>query len=377
MREFELAPAGAIWIHLVWAVPLVVLAAYWGLHRRMQLLEVFGYDRSRSARWLGSLRRRRVRRSLLLAAAVLLSAAAAVQPRCNPERTTFRSTVRDVAILIDVSRSMLATDLQPSRLERAKLEVMDLLTPEVMRGNRVGIIAFAGEAVIKCPLTSNYSYVRSVVRNLSPKSASQGGTMIGDAVRKALRDLFGLHASGSPEDGEEKPKPGETVLEEELEGKKESHADIIVITDGEDLGSHPEYAARAAAANDVGIYAVGLGSEDGKEIAVQGEGGRVEYIKLRSGEIHRSRLDSKTLQAMVNMCPRGQYLPAGTNDPDLVGFYENTIGREEGREVADEQVAWTEIFQPFLLAAIGLYIAHLAFSERPRHGRLALGEGSP
>jgi Ca-activated chloride channel family protein len=361
----------------VWAAPLVIIAAYWGIHRRARLLEVFGYDRARSARWLASLRRRRVRRALLLAAVVLLSAAAALQPRCNPERTTFESTVRDVAILIDVSRSMLATDLQPSRLERAKLEVMDLLAPEVMRGNRVGIIAFAGEAVIKCPLTSNYSYVRSVVRNLSPKSASQGGTMIGDAVRKALRDLLGLHASGSPEgDEEEKPKPGETVIEEELEGKKESHADIILITDGEDLGSHPEYAARAAAANDVGIYAVGIGSEDGKEIAVQGEGGRVEILKGRDGEIVRSRLDSKTLQAMVNMCPRGQYLPAGTNDPDLVGFYENTIGREEGRSVTDEQVAWTEIFQPFLLAAIGLYVAHLAFSERPRHGRLSLGEGA-
>ena len=93
MSDFELAPGGAIWVHLVWAAPLVIIAAYWGMHRRARLLEVFGYDRARSARWLASLRRRRARRARLLAGAVLRTAAAPHHPRCNPDRTTIVSTV--------------------------------------------------------------------------------------------------------------------------------------------------------------------------------------------------------------------------------------------------------------------------------------------
>jgi Ca-activated chloride channel family protein len=375
IQDFELASGARVWIHLVWAAPLVLLLLGWSLARRARTLAVFGHDPARSAEWLASLRRRRWRRAAALAAAVLFLAAAAVQPRLNPEKTTYKTSARDIAVIVDVSKSMLASDLAPSRLERAKLELGRLLTAERMKGDRIGIIAFAGDAVIKCPLTSNYSYVQSVVKTLSPQSASQGGTRIGDAIRKALSDLLGADR------GQEAPAgagagPGETVMEDELRGKKETFADILLITDGEDMDSYPVEAAKQAARVDVGIYAVGLGSEQGSPIPVRGEGGAVEYLRKPDGEVVSSRLDSRTLHEMVNMAPRGQYLPVGTLNLDLVDFYEGTLDKESGREVVEEQVFWTEIFQPFLLAGLVFYLAHLLLPERPRRGRLALEEGS-
>ncbi|MBI4601320.1 MAG: VWA domain-containing protein, partial [Planctomycetes bacterium] len=133
---------------------------------------------------------------------------------------------------------MLADDLKPSRLERAKLEVERLC--DQLKGDRIGLIVFAGEAVIRSPLTSNYSYFKSVLRTVDHRSAASGGTRIGDAVRKALTDLFGFTSASAPE--EEGVKPGETVLEEERRKAKETFADILLVTDGEDMDSYPLHA---------------------------------------------------------------------------------------------------------------------------------------
>ncbi len=374
--EFD-APAAQPWLLLLFTAPLVHACSGWGMARRARALRAFGYDPARSASWLVSLRKRRWRRTAVLAAALCSLAAAAVQPRCNPEKTKFKTTARDIALVLDVSKSMLAQDIQPSRLDRAKLEIADL-ADEIKRkgsGDRLGLIAFAGDAVIKCPLTSNYSYFKDVLRNVDHRSASQGGSRIGDAVRKALSDLLGVATELSPE--ERGAQAGETVMAGEMKGKKEAFADIILITDGEDMDSFPVHAARAAAAADVGIYAVGLGSEQGTPIPIRGEGGRVEYLRSRDGEVVRSKLDSKTLQDMVNTSPRGRYLPVGTYDFDLADFFRKTIALETGREVEEEQIFWTEIFQPFLLAGLALYLVYIVFSERPRQGQLATLETAP
>jgi Ca-activated chloride channel homolog len=370
--QFELAPAGRVWVHLLWLVPGVLLLGAWGIARRQATLKSFGLDAARSAAWLASLRGRRWRKAICLALAIVFLTAAALQPRCNPERTRVKTAARDIAVLLDVSRSMLADDLKPNRLERAKIELKRLC--DHLKGDRVGLVVFAGDAVIKSPLTSDYSYFKEVLGTIDHRSAASGGTRIGDAIRKALGDLLGLQARAPTEEEEEAGvKAGETVIEEERRARPESFADILLITDGEDMDSYPLYAARAAAEANVGIYAVGLGSKEGSTIPVSGEGGRVEFLRSPDGELVRSKLDSKTLEDMVNASPRGQYLPVGTYNFDLVSFYEKTISREEGRELYEEQVLWTEVFQPLLLAGIAFYVASLLVSERPRRGQLEIG----
>jgi len=269
---------------------------------------------------------------------------------------------------------MLAADLQPNRLERAKLELERL--SEHLEGDRIGLVVFAGDAVIKCPLSSNYSYFKRMLKTVDPRSASQGGTKIGDAVRKALTDLLGIR-SRTGETEEPGVKPGETILAEERKGERENFADLLLITDGEDMDSYPVHAARAAAEANVGIYAVGLGSKQGAPIPIKVVGDRVEYLRSSDGEVVRTKLDSKTLYEMVNVAPRGHYLPVGTYNFDLVDFFEQTLAQEEGRDIYDEQVFWTEIFQPFLLAGLVLYLIHILLPERPKSGQLAGVETSP
>lgn len=358
---------------MTWSALLVVALMAWSLWRRSQGIRVFGLDPNRSRPWLSSLRRRRLIRTGLLAGALLLFTVAAIRPRANPQRQRFKVTARDLVVLLDVSRSMLASDIQPNRLERAKLEIARLA--DHLRGDRIGLVAFAGSSVIVCPLTSDYSYFKRTLRDVSVRTAPVGGTRIGDAIWKALGDLLGLAAPTSSSGAE--PKAGENVLEAEATSEKRSYADLLLITDGEDHDPYSIEAAKSAARLDVGIYAIGIGSEEGTPIQVRSKDGRTEYLKDRQGNVVYSKLNSQLLQDIVTTAARGRYLPAGTYHFDLVDFFEKTIARESGREIIDEQVTWTEIFQPFLLAGIVLYLVYLAFPERPRAGQLTLGGGSP
>jgi len=366
MVEFH-AP---IWIQLLGASILILLAAAWGIARRRSQLRAFGIPLDRARVWIRAAGRRRWMRAGLLAAAIALFAVAATQPRANPEKRRIRTEARDLAVLLDVSRSMLAEDLAPNRLDRAKIELARLA--DALEGDRIGLVCFAGDAVLTCPLTSNYTYFKDVVRNVTDRTASQGGTKIGDAIRKALSDVLGVdRGEPAPEKG---VRPGETVLEEEARRKK-AFADILLITDGEDHDSYPDYAAQRAADLGVGIYAVGIGSSEGSPIPILGPEGKEAPLRYK-GEVVLSRLNGKALIDMVDKAPRGAYLPVGTRNFDLVEFYKNAIASGEGREVYEEQVFWTEVFQPFLLAGLALLVAALLVRERPAAGALAAEEAT-
>lgn len=360
ITEFHLAVR---WLgHLAWTIPLVLLACAWGVARRRQILARFGIEPGRFGEWLAAGARRHWLRASVASIALLFFTLAAVQPRCNPEKTRFRQSARDIAVVVDVSRSMLAEDLKPNRLERAKLE-LDRLCDE-LKGDRIGLVAFAGNAVIMCPLTSNYSYFRSVLKNLSPRSASQGGTKIGDAIRKALKDLLGARVALRQDEPDDTPDAGETQVEAEAtEPRERSFADILLITDGEDHRSYPEDAAERCAGVDVGLYIVGIGSEEGTPIPITTQGGNRELLKYE-GEIVKSRLGTKTLMEMIHRAPRGSFLPVKTANPDLVSFYRDVIAAEEGRDVWEEHVSWTEIYQAFLLAGIAFYWLFLVIPSR-------------
>ena len=139
----------------------------------------------------------------------------------------------DLYVLIDVSRSMLAEDVPPSRLGRAKADVTALVNR--LEGERVGLIAFAGQAVVKCPLTVDYDAFRRSLDELDPGSAPRGGTAIGDAIRKAL---------------------------EVFQARADRDQAILLITDGDDQQSYPLEAAAVAAERHVTIFTVGLGDAD-------------------------------------------------------------------------------------------------------------------
>lgn len=354
------------WGDVASAVVLVVLVVFglgvWGNFRRRRVLGIFGVDLGRAAEWLRACARRRWIRASLLAAALSCAAAAALQPRGNPEKAEFTTRARDLAVVIDVSRSMLAEDLKPNRLERVKDEITRLA--ENLSGDRLALIAFAGSAETICHLTSSYSHFKSVLQNIDHNSADRGGTEIGDAIRKAVEVLGYTDAELEGDSS----GIGKTVIEEEQDRTEESFADILLITDGENHGLDPKYAVADAAANGIGLYVVGIGSPSGTPIPIRDESGKRDYVR-HNGEIVRTKLDEAGLKALVIQAPRGQYLPVGIDNPDLVDFYENTIARETGREIILERVTWTELFQPFLLAGLFFYLLYLAVPERPSRAR--------
>ena len=170
---------------------------------------------------------------LIHEAALVAGLVALAGPRFGMQYEEVIPRGSDLYVLIDVSRSMLAEDVPPSRLGRAKADVAALVNR--LEGDRVGLIAFAGQAVVKCPLTVDYDAFRRALDELDTTSAPRGGTAIGDAIRKAL---------------------------EVFHPRAERDQAILLITDGDDQQSYPLEAAAVAAERHVTIFTVGLGDAE-------------------------------------------------------------------------------------------------------------------
>jgi Ca-activated chloride channel family protein len=268
----------------------------------------------------------------LILLAIVFLVLTLMRPWGDPRQETVRKRGRDVVFLLDVSNSMMAQDLRPNRLDRAKMAIQDVL--KIMKGDRVGLIVFAGNNALKCPLTHDYDFFRTVLERVSPTDVSRGGTNIGDAVRTATRRVFG-----------------------QREGK---FRDIILITDGEDQDSMPMQAAEEAAKHGIHIHTVGLGSPDGTRVPVEAAKG------------HRSSLDEKVLRE-VAAATVGTYIPVRTGSMDLGQLYEQVIAVGEKREEQSRRATiWSEWFQSFLLVALVLLIVESMISEgrkTPEAGR--------
>jgi Ca-activated chloride channel family protein len=330
------------WLVWMWAAPAAIGLALLGIRlRRRDVRRLVGAALA-PALAPGASGRRAVVKGLLVALALAFLVCALARPGWNPEAQKVKRTGRDIAVLIDVSRSMLAEDVKPSRLERAKLIVKDMM--EAARGDRVGIIAFAGAASIRSPLTTDTAFARLALDNLTPLSVSRGGTMIGDAIRTALDDLF-----------------------HDAEGR---FRDIVLITDGEDHESFPEQAAALAAQRGVRIIAIGLGSELGgatiPNSAATG-GSDESAVVTHEGEVVHTKLESDSLRRLAAATPGGVYLDVGTGNIQMDRVYRQLMERAERREMeTTERLRYQEGFQVLLGVAIALLVMEGCIHARAR-----------
>jgi len=324
---------------LLWGIPLLAASFAYADWRRRQALEHFA-----EAKLLPllntsiSVARRRWKAALLLMAFSSIVIAVA-RPAWNPVPKRIERHGRDVVFVLDVSRSMLAEDLVPNRLERAKLAIRDCV--ERLQGDRIGLVIFAGNAVVKCPLTLDYGFFRLMLEDVSTESVSRGGTMIGDAVRKCLDEVF--------------------------DDRHKEHKDIILITDGEDHDSFPVEAAAEAGERGIRVIAIGIGDEEqGKRIPVTDESGRRTFLKYHGQEVW-SKLDADTLRKMVNATPGGRYLNVATGTIDLGDVYTKLVSSAEKKALESRTVKrYEEKFQLFLALAFALLCVEIVVSERKR-----------
>ncbi|HPC94443.1 MAG TPA: VWA domain-containing protein [Sedimentisphaerales bacterium] len=327
----------ALW--LLFLVPAVLVPVYaWCFWRKAQALRTLA-----SCEMLAKINNsvslgRQVLKAVLLVLAFVLIVLALTEPKWNPQPQQIRRQGRDVAIVLDTSRSMLAEDIKPNRLERSKIAIADLL--EVLKGDRVAIVTFAGNATVKCPLTQDYAFVRMVLADISTESTNRGGTMIGDAIRKATEEVF--------------------------DKQSREFKDMILITDGEDHDSFPVEAARKAAEEGIRIIAIGLGDDQtGSRIPITGPDGQTTFLKYQGQEVW-SKLDSDTLREVAYATDGGKYLSVSPGTTmDLGMIYDNLIASAARRELESmTMMKYDEKFQIFVAFAIGLLIGEALLSER-------------
>ena len=280
------------YIHLMWLVPLLAGVFWYGFWRKQQGLRIFA-----SANLLRSLvpevstARQHVKAGILLLGVALI-ALALTSPRWGVHYEEVHRKGVDIVIALDVSRSMLAEDIAPNRLERAKLAIGDLL--EKLEGDRIGLVTFAGNAVRKCPLTVNYGSFKLSLAEVDTYAAPTGGTKLGVAVRKAKECFV---------------------------DRVKDHKAIIVLSDGEELQTdYPADAARAAYdENGILVCTVGIGDvREGGRIPIETDGRRT-FLKYDGEEVW-SKMNPAILQEMA-VSGGGMYLPAET-DIDLVKVYD-------------------------------------------------------
>lgn len=325
------------YLHLLWGVVVLALLVVYGFARKRRALRLFATSNLFGQLMPSvSIGRQRLKAILVLVALALL-VIGATGPKWGRDIVEVKRRGIDLMVCLDVSRSMLAEDLKPNRLERAKLEISDMLG--VMHGDRVGLVTFAGNAALACPLTINYGAYRLALDDVTTQSASRGGSLIGDAVRKAA-DSF--------------------------TDKVKDHKAILVITDGEDQSSFPVDAARQAFREQgIRVFTVGLGDlGHGARIPITVDGQK-RYLQFDGQEVW-SKMDRQTLEEMA-VEGGGACFPTATTDPDFVAYYDVIRDKVESRELeASRKELYHAQFQWFAGAALVLLLIEMLMTDRRR-----------
>jgi Ca-activated chloride channel family protein len=332
----------ALWF--LFAVPVVLLPVYiWCFWQKARALRVLASSEMLKKINNSVSSKKQVLKALLLLGSFMSIVVALTEPKWNPQAQKIKRQGRDICILLDTSRSMLAGDIKPSRLERSKIAITDLL--ETLAGDRIAIVTFAGNSTVKCPLTQDYAFVRMALADISTESTGRGGTMIGDAIRKGTQEVF--------------------------EQKSREYKDLILITDGEEhegYESFPVQAAEKAAAEGIRIIAIGLGNEDeGSRIPITGPNGEQSFLKYKGEEVW-SKLGGDLLRSIAYATNGGKYLSVKPGTTlDLGRIYENLIASAEKRELESAtMLKYDEKFQIFVALGLLLLICEAFISERKK-----------
>ena len=318
-------------------VPALVALAWWAHARKQRDLERLA-DRRLLERLTATVSRRgQMAKTVLLVCAVALLVTALARPQFGSRVETARREGQDILIALDLSLSMVAEDMAPNRLEKAKFAIADLI--DRLDGDRIGLIAFAGDAFVQSPLTLDYGAARLFLNAMDPDIMSVQGTNLGQALIVAL-DAF-----------------AET---------DRRHRVLVVITDGEDHEGEVNDALDRAVEEGVRIYTVGIGSPEGVPIPELGAAGQAQGFKRDTdGAVVTTRLDEAVLQRLADRSGGAYYRasPAGTELSALAE--ELTAG--EGQEFESELVTvFDEQYQIFLGLALLLLVAEVLVPDRRR-----------
>jgi Ca-activated chloride channel family protein len=271
--------------------------------------------------------------AFLIIFGLALSLFAAARPQWGKSTEKFVERSRNVVVAIDVSRSMLAEDVRPNRMERVKADVADLI--DSLEGDRCALVAFRRKGVVLCPLTTDHGFLRSALEQMTSDSAPRGETDLGAAIRASL---------------------------DALDPAADDHNAVILISDGGDLRNEALANAEIAKKRGIPIFTVGIGDPRIGATIPSADGRGVQKYK---GEAVKVKLEEAALKA-VAAASNGRYVPlatAGTAETTLGAIYRRFLRQVAAKEQNEEENRRAERYQIFLVPGLILLIAGAILSK--------------
>jgi len=326
--------AHSSYLYLLYLIPLLGVLYWYTLRKQNNILKKFADSKLHNV--LFPLRSKI--KSPLKFGITLFAIALIIVALANPQIGTKIEEVKqigiDVYILLDVSRSMAAEDIKPSRLEKAKFEIAQLI--QKLQGDRIGLVIFAGQAYIQFPLTSDYSAANLFLNAVDFNSVPQPGTAIGPALELALKSF--------PYDDETKKA-------------------IVIITDGEDHEGNIDEAIEEAKSKGVSIYSIGFGSPAGAPIPIYDDAGAQRgYKKDNEGNIVLTKLDEAILLS-ISAKSGGKYYRGSNNQDELQMIYQDLANIQQTEYGSKKVTEYEDKFQYFLFPAILILFAEFFISN--------------
>jgi Ca-activated chloride channel homolog len=329
--------AEPIYFALLIAVLLLGVYVFWAISRKKKLLNLFG-DLPlllKNAPYISFARQRTKAVLVLVGLAFVCIALARLQFGTHLEKLKREGI--DVIVAVDLSNSMLARDMKPNRLEKAKQELRSII--DRLKGDRIGLVAFAGEAFVQCPLTMDYAAARMLLSVMDQNTVSVQGTSLSSAIEAAQKAF-------SQQD--------------------KKHKVLVLLTDGEDHGGNAVEAAQEARKDGIKIYTVGIGNPDGDPIPViDRQGNQVGFKKDKNGEVIVSKLDEATLEKIA-LETGGKYYNATNGELELDKIFDEISSMEKKELEGTLVTRYDDRYQWPLLLAMVLITVEFFVSERKK-----------
>ena len=323
------------YLYLLLAIPLIFALYIYVRIQSMKAKKLF----SSSELFIKLSEQHSSRKGTMKAALVISAYAILVVALANPQVGTRMEEVKqegvDLFIALDVSKSMLAEDIKPNRLEKAKYEISTLI--DRLAGDKIGLIVFSGEAYTQFPLTIDYSAAALLLDVVDVESVPNPGTAIGSSIAQAMKS-FNFE------------EPSTKVL--------------VIMTDGENNSGDAIEQAKAASEKGVRIYTIGLGSSTGAPIPIyNGTGQQVDFKRDRSGNVVLTKLDELSLQEIASI-GKGNYYHATNSQDELDAIYKNINSLEKREFGAKQFTEFDDKFQYFIGLAFILLFIEVILSDR-------------
>nr|MBU1328853.1 VWA domain-containing protein [Candidatus Omnitrophota bacterium] len=326
-----------VYLNFLLLIPTLVVFFIFARINKRKKIEKFGdpvlIEKLSSSK---SVTKERINKVLIIIAVSFLILALAM-PQIGARLTMTKRYGVDIMIAIDTSFSMMAQDIKPSRIEKAKLEIGSLI--DKLKGDRVGIVTFAGNSFMQCPLTLDYSAAKMFLSIIEPGMMPRPGTAIGDAIKTAVKGF---------------------------NKKERKHKVLILLTDGEDHNTNPAEAASEAKKEGIKIYTIGIGTKKGEPIPIIDESGKVNgYKKDKIGEVVMTKLDEDMLQKIA-LITDGKYYHATASEFELDKIYDE-ISKMDKKELSSRLFTqYEDRFQYFLGIALILLCIEFIIGDRKK-----------